>query len=65
MRERLALTRSHIRDLDVLILGASFFPSVWLYIPETATGIQTNQRLILQRASSHRRLFLHSAHAHT
>ena len=62
--EWLALTRSRVGDLDVLILGASFFPSVCLYIPETDTGTQTNQRLILQ-PTSHRPLFLHSAHAHT
>ena len=65
MRQQLALTRSRIRDLDILILDASFFPSICLYIPETDTGTQTNQRLILQPASSHRPLFLHSAHAHT
>ena len=65
MCQRLALARSRIRDVDVLVLGASFFPSVCLYIPETDTGTQTNQRLTLQPASSHRPLFLHSAYAHT
>ena len=66
MRQRLALARARNRDPDVLILNASFFPSVCLYIPETDTGPQTNQRLrlTLKSASSHRPPFLHAAHAH-
>ena len=66
MRQWLALARAHNREPDVLILDASFFPSVCLYIPETDTGPQTNQRLrlTLKSASSHQPPFLHAAHAH-